>query len=169
MRKLLNRFPSAKGFTLIELLIVIAIIAALAISVVVALNPSKRIQDAQNAARTSDVATILTAIHASIVDNKGLLPSNMPAASTETQLGTDASGCGILTGGSNVTAAACANLMLGTRSLTSYLKSMPVDPSGGTTYTAGKTGYSVTVDTNNIVTVRACGKEGAGNNISASR
>lgn len=43
--------------------------------------------------------------------------------------------------------------------LLAYLMSMPIDPTGGTTYTSVKTGYSVVVDTNNIVTIRACGGE----------
>jgi len=151
---------SGTGFTLIELLIVIAIIAALAIAVFVALNPQKRIEDAQNAARTSDVDTILTAIHASIVDNKGALPTGLTTDMEETQLGTDASGCTISTGGCGVAAAACVDL---STPLAKYLGLVPVDPSGGTTYTSAKTGYSVTVNANNIVTIRACGKEGAAN------
>ena len=42
------------GFTLIELLIVIVIIAALAVTVFVALNPVKRIKDAHDSRRASD-------------------------------------------------------------------------------------------------------------------
>ena len=36
---------------------------------------------------------------------------------------------------------------------------MPVDPTAGTTFTDAKTGYSIEVDTNGIVTVKACGSE----------
>ncbi|MCI0564170.1 MAG: prepilin-type N-terminal cleavage/methylation domain-containing protein [Nitrososphaera sp.] len=149
-----------KAFTLIELLLVVAIIAVLAVAVFVALDPATRLKDAKDARRTSDVDSILTAIHQSIVDNKGSYPSNMPAAGTEVQLGTDAAGCAIATGGCAVTAAACNDLMTGTQNLAKYLKSMPIDPSGGTTYTAAKTGYAVVRDTNGIVTVKACGTEG---------
>lgn len=156
------------GFTLIELLIVITIISTLAVVVFVALNPAQRLIDSKNARRTSDVDSILTAIHASIVDNKGNYPSAMPAAGAERQLGTgDATagaGCGVaLTGGGCNTPAltACADLLAdATYDLIPYLKSMPIDPVGGTTYTAVKTGYSVVRDTNGIVTVRACGAEG---------
>jgi prepilin-type N-terminal cleavage/methylation domain-containing protein len=154
-----------KGFTLIELLIVIAIIAALAITVFVALNPSQRLKDAKDARRTSDADTILTAIHAAIVDNKGTLPTGLTTSMAETQLGTGATGCAIATGGCTVAAVACVDL---TTPLVKYLKSMPIDPNGGTVYTAAKTGYSVTVDANNIVTVKACGTEGT-TNISVSR
>lgn len=151
------------GFTLIELLIVIAIIATLAIVVFVALNPAQRFKDTRDARRTADVATILTAIHASIVDNKGTLPSGLSTSMAETQLGTGATGCAIATGGCSVVATACVNLAT---PLVAYLKSIPIDPT--TTFTAAKTGYSVTVDANNIVTIKACGTEGS-TNISISR
>ncbi len=155
-----------KGFTLIELLIVVAIISALAIAVFVALNPAQRLKDAKDARRTADVDTILTAIHASIVDTKGILPAGLTTSMAETQLGSGASGCAIATGGCAVVATACVDL---TTPLLKYLKAMPISPdSGATVYSAAKTGYSVTVDANNIVTIKACGTEGA-TNISASR
>lgn len=160
-----NFFKQQKGFTLIELLIVIVIISALAVTVFVALNPVKRTQDARDARRTADVETILTAIHEYIVDNKGALPTGLTTSMAETQIGTGASGCTISTGGCAVSATACVDL---TTPLVKYLKSIPYDPTGGTTYTAAKTGYSVTVDSNNIVTVKACGTEGT-TNISQSR
>lgn len=151
------------GFTLIELLIVITVIAALAAVVFVALNPSQRLKDARDARRVSDVQTILTAIHASIVDNKGTLPTGLTTGMSETQLGTGVSGCAIATGGCSVVATACVNL---TTPMTKYLKTMPIDPT--TTFSASQSGYSVTVDANNIVTIKACGTEGT-TNISASR
>lgn len=157
------RRKNQKGFTLIELLIVVAIIAALAIAVFVALNPAQRLQDANDARRSADADTILTAIHASIVDNDGALPTGLTTGMAETQLGTGGSGCAIATGGCSVVAVACVS-----PTLTAYLKSLPIDPIGGTTYTAAKTGYSVTVDANNIVTIKACGTQGT-TNISVSR
>lgn len=164
------------GFTLIELLIVITIIATLAVTVFVALNPAQRLKDAKDARRTSDIDSILTAIHQAIVDNKGSVPSNLPAAGTERQLGigdaTVATGCGtaIATNGCNTpTLTACADLMTGAINVSKYLKTMPIDPSGGTTYTAVKTGYSVARDANDIITITACNKEGTGANIQVSR
>lgn len=156
---------SGAGFTLIELLIVITIISALAIAVFVALNPAQRIKDANDARRAADADTILTAIHASIIDNKGSLPAGLSTSMAETQLGTGASGCAIATGGCAAVATACVDL---STPLVKYLKSMPIDILGGTTYTAAKTGYTVTVDANNIVTIKACGTQGT-TNISVSR
>lgn len=171
-----DQFSTRKGFTLIELLIVITIIATLAVTVFVALNPAQRLKDARDARRTTDVETILTAIHQSIVDNKGSNPTNLPAAGQERQLGTGdatvAAGCGtaIATNGCNTPAfTACADLMTGSINISKYLKTMLIDPSGGTTYTAVKTGYSVARDANDIITITACNKEGTGANIQASR
>lgn len=146
-----------KGFTLIELLIVITIIVTLAAVVFVALDPAKRLSDSRDARRTSDVNTILTAIHTSIVDNKGTLPTGLTKGMSETQIGTGTTGCAITTGGCGVANAACVDL---STPLTKYLKTLPVDPTAGTAYTSAKTGYSVAVDANGIVTVRACGTEG---------
>ncbi len=152
---------SSKGFTLIELLVVIAIISVLAVVVFVALNPAQRLKDAKDARRTADVDTILTAIHASIVDAKGTLPSGLSTGMAEAQLGTAGSGGAISTGGCSVTTAAALDL---STPLVKYLKTIPFDPGG----TAALTKYSVVVDANNIVTVKACGTEGTVN-ISASR
>lgn len=153
---------SKQGFTLIELLLVIGIIAVLAVVVFVALNPAQRFKDARDARRTSDVDTLLSAIHSSTVDNKGTLPTALSAGMSEAQLGTG-TGCAIATGGCAVTTDACLNL---TTPLVKYLKSIPIDPTS--TYTAAKTGYSVVVDSNGIVTIKACATEGT-TNISASR
>ncbi len=151
------------GFTLIELLLVIGIIAVLAVVVFVALNPAQRFKDARDARRVTDMETILSAIHTSIVDSKGALPSGLSVGMSEVQLGSGASGCAIATGGCNVVATACMNL---STPLAKYLKSMPIDPSS--TFTASNSGYSVVVDANGIVTVKACGTEGA-TNLSSSR
>ena len=145
-----------KGFTLIELLIVIAIIAILATVVFVALNPPKRFQDSRNARRTADVQSILTAVHQSIVDNGGAIPVGI--STTEQQLGSCAAStqCGVVT--------ACSDM---STVLAAYLKTLPKDPSLASAST--ETGYSVIMDANNIITVRACMAEGAGVVIQASR
>lgn len=151
-----------RGFTLIELLVVITIIAALAVVVFVALNPAKRLQDARDARRTTDVDSILTAIHIYIVDNKGSYPTGLSSGMAEAQLGTATSGCAVSTGGCAAAGAACLDL---STPLAKYLKSIPTDPNVGT---ALETDYDVVVDSNGIVTVKACGVEGS-TNISSSR
>ena len=154
MKKITHSQPA---FTLIELLLVIAVISALAVSVFVALNPAARLKDSRDARRQTDVETILSAIHTSIVDNKGTLPTGLTTGMVEKQLGTGP-GCAIATGGCSVAASGdCVDL---TASLSAYLKSMPKDPKTGST---ALTGYAVSVDTNGLVTVKACGGEAATN------
>lgn len=152
-------------FSLIEILLVVAIITTLAVTVFVALDPTKRLKDTRDARRDEDVQNILIAIHKSIIESKGSLPSGLNTGMVETQIGTGVSGCAIATGGCNVVATACVDL---TTTMVKYLKTIPIDPSEGTTYTSAKTGYSVQVDSNGIVTIKACGAEGS-TNISVSR
>lgn len=147
------------GFTLIEILLVIGMIAVLATVVFVALDPAKRFQDARNAKRATDAQSLLSAIQTSIVDTQGTMPAGITVV--EKQIGTGP-GCAIATGGCNVVGATdCVDL---TTPLAKYLKTMPQDPSGGT---VALTRYSVVVDANGIVTVKACGAEGT--TISISR
>jgi len=143
---------------------VVAIISALAVAVFVALNPAKRLKDAQDARRTADVDAILSAIHQSIVDNKGLYPVSMPPTDVWRQLGAASTGCTLsttfCTGATAVTDGTCANLMANGRNLEPYLAALPVDPLG-VTYTASGSGYAVMVNSNGIVTIRACAAQGS--------
>lgn len=152
-----------KGFTLIELLLVIGIIATLLVVVFVALNPAQRFKDSRDAKRATDVETILSAVHLYIVDNKGSLPTGLSAGMSEAQLGSAVSGCAVSTAGCAVTTSACLDLAT---PLAKYVKSIPIDPS--LTSASTKTNYSVVVDANGIVTVKACGVEGS-TNVSTSR
>ncbi len=142
-----------KGFTLIELLVVIGIISALTAVVFVALNPSKRFQDARNARRTTDADTILSAVHQYIVDNGGVLPGGI-VSGTVYQIGSCASSGATLCVGAT---ASCLDLG-STLGSNKYLKINPVDPSLSSGSTA--TGYSITKDTNNLFTINACLSEG---------
>lgn len=156
------------GFTLIELLVALTIITILAVAVYAALNPAQRLADSKNARRSTDAQEILTAIHQSVVDNKGTFPTNFPIAGVTKQLGTgDNTTCPDTTVGTNVATQCtgvtigCTNLMADvTQDLIPYLASMPIDPIGGTTATSVKTGYAVLRDTNGIVTVKACHADG---------
>lgn len=146
-------FPLRKkqGFTLIEILLVIGIIAVLATVVIVALDPAKRFADARNARRTSDIQSILSAVHQYVIDNKGEFPADL--TNTEKQIGTATSGCEVSAGGCSVSGSGdCIDLS----SLEKYLKTTPFDPQNGySSYTE----YSIVKDDNGIVTVRACQAE----------
>lgn len=152
-----------KGFTLIEILLVVLIIAILAVVVFVSLNPAKRLADSRDSRRTTDVDSILSAVHSYIVDNKGALPTGLTTGmAAQLQLGT-AGGAAISTTTTPCTVAANAKVDL-TTPLAKYLKTIPTDPSNGT---SAATGYAIQVDANNIVTVSACNSENA--SVTASR
>jgi prepilin-type N-terminal cleavage/methylation domain-containing protein len=145
----------SRGFTLIELLIVIVILTALAVTVFVALNPVKRLIDARDARRSLDVENISKAIREYTVDSVSLPPSLTGLTlNTDYQIGNAPAGSctQIHTGGCNISGTNCVNLG---SDLVQYLKSIPIDPLGGAN-TIATTGYAVTVDANNIVTVKAC-------------
>lgn len=153
--KKLEKLPFRySGFTLIELLIVIVIISALATVVLVALNPVNRLQAARNARRTSDTDSIRTAINEFIVD-KETLPG-IPNDGVERQIGTGAglASCTIATSVCNVSATNCVDL---TTPLAPYLKTIPLDPKTGS---PSATGYTVSIDVNDNITVQACETEG---------
>jgi prepilin-type N-terminal cleavage/methylation domain-containing protein len=59
---------ATKGFTLIELLIVIAIVAALAVAVVLVLNPVQLLRQARDATRVSDLGTLRSAVGLYLAD-----------------------------------------------------------------------------------------------------
>jgi prepilin-type N-terminal cleavage/methylation domain-containing protein len=153
-----------KGFTLIELLIVIVIISALAVTVFTSLNPVKRIKDAHDSRRATDVETILSAVHSYIVDNNGSLPPTLAlkGGNGSWTIGTCGGGCNAtqLVGtyspvapsafGCNAAAAASSvNLFA---DLGNYLKSVPTDPLSSSITNS----YMITLAPGNIITITAC-------------
>jgi prepilin-type N-terminal cleavage/methylation domain-containing protein len=157
-----------KGFTLIELLIVIGILGILAAIILVAVDPAKRLKDARDARRSSEVNSILNAVLNYVVDNKGAYPSAIDSVATNSQvIGTGAE-CGYnglcteATGGE--TQGTCANLT--TDLVDTYIGEIPVDPRGvdvnvGTgTYTTARTGYWINKTTNGRIQLGSCNHEG---------
>lgn len=146
-----------RGFTLIELLIVIAIIAILAASLFVALNPAKRFQDARDAKRNNDSEAVVAALKAYQIDNNGSYPAAVTAlvAATAYTIGTNGvAGCNAGCT-AKVTDAGCvdmASLVTG-----GYMGSVPKDPSTGTDL---KTDYYVIRNANGTMEVGACDPEG---------
>jgi len=77
---------STKGFTLIELLIIIGIIGFLASAILVAVDPVRRIGEARNAKRWSEVNGILNAILTKQVDDRASYTgsTNYPIIASDT-------------------------------------------------------------------------------------
>lgn len=151
----MKKLSKQLAFTLIELLVVIGIIATLAVVVFVALNPILRFQEARNSRRWNDVNNLITAVHECIVDADGVTSGcigSLTAGNTYEIVSTGTSGCDDVCTG--VTSdSSCADL---DTNLAAYLKTLPTDPSG---VASGHTEYSISIDSNNIVTINSCSAE----------
>lgn len=133
-----------KSFTFIELIIVTAIITALVVVIIVALNPKARFIDAADARRLKDIDSITKALGLYLLENESL-----PALiSDDPQMLGIASGgcektCHTANGNSFETTDACIDI---SSELEPYLKGIPIDPIGGneerTLYAVAKDGES---------------------------
>lgn len=150
-------FKKKSGFTLVELIIVIAIIAILAAAIFVAIDPARRLNEARNSRRRSDIGTILDSLVKFQADNQGTHYSTVAAltAGNYHVIGTCAAGANT-TCGAQTTQAACVNLSaIGTN----YLGTVPQDPRTGS---AANTDYYLMRDANGALTVGVCDPEGEG-------
>lgn len=134
-----------KGFTLIELLVVIGVLAVLLALTLIAINPARQFQQANDTKRTADVNAILNAIGQYQAANKGALPAGIPTTGTA---------AAISSAGANI----CAALV------PTYIAALPADPNtnngapvASTCPSGYTTGYSVT-SSNGRVTVSATGE-----------
>ena len=121
-----------RGFTLIELLVVIGVLTVLLAIVLVAINPTRQFQQANDTQRRSDVNAILNAIHQYAADNKGALPAGIdsnPKTITSTVGATNVDLCDLL--------------------VSKYVADLPIDPKTGTESPASSicTAVGATYDT----------------------
>lgn len=147
-----------KGFTLIELIIVIAVIAILAGAIFVAVDPARRLHEARNARRWSDVATIVDAVKKYQADNNGDHFITI-AALTEGDyyiIGTEAEEICDNDCADQTADASCLDLSsIGGN----YLAVVPIDPKTGT---QALSGYMLMKESTGEITVYACDPEGEG-------
>ncbi|MCA9302362.1 type II secretion system protein [Candidatus Nomurabacteria bacterium] len=134
-----NLSRNNKGFTLIELLVVIGILTILLSIVLIAINPSRQFQQANNTQRRSDVSAILNATHQYMADNNGTPPSAI--TNTATNIGSG-----------NTDIDLCDDLV------PTYIAEMPFDPIDGsyTSCASYDSGYEISKSsTDNRITVSA--------------
>ena len=143
------QLKSQKGFTLIELLVVIGILAVLLAITLIAINPARQFQQANNTQRSSDVNAILNAVGQYMVDNNGDLSAlGIPSATPAT----------INSSGGANTVDICTALV------PTYIAELPVDPQTGSWVdcTNYDTQYEIVEAANNRITVSAPDTEPAG-------
>jgi len=143
-----------KGFTLIELIVVIAVIALLAASAFVAVNPAKRIGDANNAQRWTDVTAIADAWATYVSDNSGSDPASVSADGTGYQIDTYGKGSN---GGTVCTATATTGILdIDTLVDNGYLGKIPYDPDTNIVDGSTSTNYYFVKYAGGAVYVGAC-------------
>jgi prepilin-type N-terminal cleavage/methylation domain-containing protein len=156
-----NNNQTRGGFTLIEVLLVISLIAILFAIVIIAVNPGRQFQQANNSQRRSYVNAILNAVSQFQNDNRGQLPAGITGTTTKI-IGTATSGCDAGCVGTT-TPVACLDL---TSALTpTYLASIPFDPLQSNN---SNTRYAVVATSTSRVLVTACDAE-LGQSISITR
>ena len=125
---------SRNGFTLIEILLVIGIIGILAAVVIIAINPTKQLQDARSTDRRVSIREIENAISQYVIDGNSL--DSVPAYKSIAKPICQHTYTGALCTGSPING---YDLSVLTTDST-YLNALPIDPSStGST----RTGYRI--------------------------
>ena len=155
----LNKINRQKGFTLIELLVVIGILAILLAITLIAINPARQFGQANDTKRRSDINAILNSIGQYTASNGGNLPSEITGLTAGTPREFD----------STATAPSLAGLCA--KLVPTYIPALPTDPSKNSqagiadcTINSGNwgdTGYQISRDANNRITVSATGYDGS--------
>lgn len=136
------------GFTLIEILIVIGIIAILAATVVVAINPARQFAQARDAQRHANLNAILNAVGQRMADNKGIFAGvNAANGKNCPPLPTSATAITSEDSADTTTLSGKIGCLIPT-----YIPAFPIDPSGSV---APDTGYQIFTDINGRVNVIA--------------
>ncbi|MBI3619003.1 type II secretion system protein [Candidatus Peregrinibacteria bacterium] len=129
------------GFTLIELLIVLGIMTMLAAVVLALIDPPRRLADARDVVRLSDMNTIINAMHGYIIDHHGSLPPKIPVGTEEEICRFGAQGC--------------SGVVLDALVWDAYVPTIPVDPKAP----GPQTNYFLLLRPNGLLQVRAPGAE----------
>lgn len=135
------------GFTLLEILLVVAAIGILASIVIVAINPTRQIQQFQNAQRSSHVNSLSSAIVQYIIDGN-ILPTLAADGTTVLDADTDYEICFASATGAGEIKVTDFDPKL----VSLYIGGIPSDP---TASTATCTGYTYAFGSGNRITIKA--------------
>jgi prepilin-type N-terminal cleavage/methylation domain-containing protein len=139
------------GFTLIEVLVVIGIIAVLAAVVLVAVNPARQFKLARDSQRTSNVNTLLNAVHQNMAEHRGVfvcsgIARDLPTVPTVIKSSVTPNDPGDIS--------SCI--------IPDYISSLPFDPiitsAHFTSSTDYNTGYELFRDANGRITASSTGE-----------
>ena len=122
-----------KGFTLIELLIVIGILAILATTVVLVLNPAQLLAQARDTQRISDLSTLKSAVAVYLSTATDPALTAGPYSTANTTCGFGAAACTITTS-TVVTGSGWVAIDLTASSGGSPIAVLPIDPTNTATY-----------------------------------
>jgi prepilin-type N-terminal cleavage/methylation domain-containing protein len=136
-----------KGFTLLEILLAIVVIGILTTIVLVAINPSRQISQSRNLVRQASINDIYNALQQYNTVNRGVIDLNIP---NNTYI--EICDTGNLTIEDILPSTGYCDGKIDLRALVpKYLSEIPKDTDSG----IGETGYEVTTDSNNQISVRA--------------
>ncbi len=146
-----------QGFSIVELFIIVAVIAIIIAIALTVINPAKQMRESRDTKRVEAVNTLLDAFLQATVAQKGKYPAGIKADGSVQMIAQDNGTCAVR--GCPTAVTQCVDLdelVTG-----DYLTALPKDPSGTKNYggTLGGTGYTISVATNEVVTITACGAE----------
>jgi type II secretory pathway pseudopilin PulG len=148
--------PTA-AFTLIEIMLIVAAIAILAGATVLAINPTRHLEDVRNGQRKIDVATIWSAIQQYRLDTHGSVPSSISSGTLSqctTEVFNDQFAICKTTG--------CSVMLDELTTDGKYLSEVPIDPSAESELYSG---YNVILDEDRQNKVVVCAPSAEGGEV----
>ena len=137
-----------KGFTLLEILLVIALIGIISLTVIVAVNPARQLEQTRNAERSQELVAIYQAVLQYGLESGEGLPSAIPVGDSQSDYREICR-----QGVAEATCIADGLVFLQDDLVPAYLSEIPEDPTRANVGTPNGTGYEIKVSTTNVVSL----------------